>query len=372
MTSHWASPRRLAGRPRASAAGTPGSRTRPSPRLEVLAAGEDRRLPGLGVAHDHDARELIAAVVVELFPDAVEPRRGRAASRRASGGPCRRSACAVPLRASSSRRRCARPRACAGWPPARPAGPSRRRACRRRRSPAASPRRRDSAASFRLGLGRLHLRFELGDPRLVLLGRELDERRRDADPRREELGRAALRDAVEGVEQAVVVLLGDRVILVIVTLGARHRQAEPGRGGGVDPVEQVHEPLLLGDRAAFAVQEVIAVEPAGDLVLGRGPGQEVAGQEPDGELIERHVVVQGLDQPVAPDPLPGVAVLLEAVAVGVAGGIEPGQGHPLAVMRAREQAVDEASRTPPGRCRRRTHRPPRASAAAPSGRSRAA
>jgi len=36
---------------------------------------------------------------------------------------------------------------------------------------------------------------------------------------------------------------------VIVTLSARHRQAEPGGCGGVDPVEQVHEPLFLGDRA---------------------------------------------------------------------------------------------------------------------------
>ena len=69
--------------------------------------------------------------------------------------------------------------------------------------------------------------------------------------------------------------------------------------------------------------------------------QQIAGQLPDGELIERHVVVQGLDQPVAPDPLPGVAVLLEPVAVGVTGGVEPWQGHPLAVMRAGEQAVDE-------------------------------
>ena len=158
--------------------------------------------------------------------------------------------------------------------------------------PSRQPSKADSAASFALGLGGVDLRFEFGDPRLVLFGRKLDERRRHANPRREELGRAALRHAVEGVEQAVVVALGDRIILVIVALGARHRQAEPGRGGRVDAVEQVHEPLLFGDRAPFAVQQMIAVESAGDSLLDRRLGQQVAGQLPDRELVERQVVVQ--------------------------------------------------------------------------------
>ena len=40
--------------------------------------------------------------------------------------------------------------------------------------------------------------------------------------------------AVECVEQAVVIALGDRIVLVIVALSARHGQAQPGRGGRVD------------------------------------------------------------------------------------------------------------------------------------------
>ena len=207
--------------------------------------------------------------------------------------------------------------------------------------PDRQPSKADSAASFPSASAPSSFASSSAILALILLGRQFDERRRHANPRREELRRAALRNAVEGVEQAVVVVLGHRIILVIVTLGARHGQAEPGRGGGVDPVEQVDEALFLGDRAPFSVEEMIAVESAGDLVLDRGIGQEVAGQQADGELIEGHVVVQGLDQPVAPDPLPGVAVLLEAVAVGITGGVEPGQGHPLAVMRAGEQAVHE-------------------------------
>ncbi len=58
------------------------------------------------------------------------------------------------------------------------------------------------------------------------------------------------------------------------------------------------------------------------------------------KLVKGHVVIEGLDHPVAPDPLKGVAVLLETVAVGVAGRIQPGKGQPFSKMRTGEVAVD--------------------------------
>src|SRR5262249_436198 len=82
------------------------------------------------------------------------------------------------------------------------------------------------------GLGLFQTGFEPGNPRFVLFGRELDEGCRDADPRRKELGGSALRNAVEGVEEAVIVFLSHWIIFVIVTLSASHREAEPGCGGG--------------------------------------------------------------------------------------------------------------------------------------------
>ena len=86
---------------------------------------------------------------------------------------------------------------------------------------------------------------------------------------------------------------------------------------------------------------MISIEPAGDLVVGRGVGEQVAGKEPGREPIERHVVVQGLDQPVTPDPLPCVAILLESVTVGVPRGVQPGERHPLSVTRACHQTIHE-------------------------------
>jgi hypothetical protein len=68
--------------------------------------------------------------------------------------------------------------------------------------------------------------------------------------------------------------------------------------------------------------------------------KKVAGKLPRTELVERQVGIQGAYHPIAPDPLPGVAVLLKTVAVGVAGSVEPGQRHPLAIVRAGEEPVD--------------------------------
>ena len=61
----------------------------------------------------------------------------------------------------------------------------------------------------------------------------------------------------------------------------------------------------------------------------------------DGEAVERHVAVEGADDPVAPDVLVGIAVLLEAVAVGVAGGVEPWEGHAFAVVWRGDDLVGE-------------------------------
>ena len=67
--------------------------------------------------------------------------------------------------------------------------------------------------------------------------------------------------------KAVIIAHGDRVVLVVVALGAGHGEAEPGGRGGVDAIEQVHAALLLGNGAAFAVEQMIAIETAGDLLI---------------------------------------------------------------------------------------------------------
>ena len=110
---------------------------------------------------------------------------------------------------------------------------------------------------------------------------------------------------------------------MVVALGTSDREAEPGGRRALDAVEEADVTLFLGDVTAFAVEDVVTVEGRGDLLVERRVREQVACEHLGAELVERLVGIEVLHQPIAPDPLEGVAVLLEAVAVRVARGVEP-------------------------------------------------
>src|SRR5207253_10806822 len=64
-----------------------------------------------------------------------------------------------------------------------------------------------------------------------------------------------------------------------------------------------------------------------------------------GKLVERQVAVERVDDPVAvaPGERPG-AVLLVAVAVGIAGAVEPVAAPALPVVRRRQHALHQSDR----------------------------
>ena len=69
-------------------------------------------------------------------------------------------------------------------------------------------------------------------------------------------------------------------------------------------------------------------------------GQQVAGELLDRELVERHVVVQGFDDPIAIGPHLALAVDRVAVAVGIAGLVEPVAAPAFAVVGGGEELFD--------------------------------
>ncbi len=110
------------------------------------------------------------------------------------------------------------------------------------------------------------------------------------------------------------------------------------------------------------------LKPVAILLVERRVRQQVAGELLDGELVERQVLVEGLDHPVAVRPHLAVVVEVDAVRVGVAGDVEPVPAAMLAPVRRRQQAFDELLVSIGPTCRSRTLRPPPASAAGRSGR----
>ena len=144
----------------------------------------------------------------------------------------------------------------------------------------------------------------------------------------------------EGVE-AVVLLVGDRIVLVGVTLGAVQGEAQPGGSHGRDPVFHGLGTVFLGITAAFVVDLGVAVEPGGDA-LGEGRSrQQIARQLVDGELVEGLIAVEGLDHPLAIGPDGPGQIHLIAIRIGIAGQVEPAAGHVFSVVRRGEQPVDQ-------------------------------
>ena len=111
-------------------------------------------------------------------------------------------------------------------------------------------------------------------------------------------------------------------------------------GRGLDAVDDVFDLVLRRNRPALEVDHVIPVEPRGDLLGVGGVGQQIARDLLDRELVEREIPVERVDHPVAPVPHLAQAVDVIPVRVGVARGVEPGDGHALAVVRRFQQGID--------------------------------
>ena len=83
-----------------------------------------------------------------------------------------------------------------------------------------------------------------------------------------------------------------------VTLGTTNRHPKPDRSHGVGPVDRLLEEILFGIRTPFRVVKRVAMKAAGDKVVTRLGIHQVTRQLTTGKLVEWHVGVQRLDDPV--------------------------------------------------------------------------
>ena len=108
---------------------------------------------------------------------------------------------------------------------------------------------------------------------------------------------------------------------------------EPDLRRRLGAIAGVEHEVFFVDHAPFVGGDVAAIEARGDVLIERAIGQQVAGELLDRELVERHVAVEGVDDPIAIGPDLAIVVEVDAVRVGVAGRVEPVAAAMLAPVR---------------------------------------
>ena len=126
---------------------------------------------------------------------------------------------------------------------------------------------------------------------------------------------------------------------MVVALRAADRQTEPDRARRADAIDHAVDAELLDVDAAFLVEGRVAVEACGDALGFARVGQEVARELFQREAVEGQVGVERTDHPVAVFPDTARGVDRVAVAVGVAGLVEPPAAPALTIGGRGQEAI---------------------------------
>ena len=140
-------------------------------------------------------------------------------------------------------------------------------------------------------------------------------------------------DVVEEGEELVVLLLGNRVELVLVTSGTFECQTQECHREGVVAVGNVLDTEFLQRATALDLLRMQTVESRGQPRVISRLGHQVTGQLQGDKTVVGHVGIECPDNPVSIRPDMAIAIDLVTVRVGVASNIEPFGGHSFAIGR---------------------------------------
>ena len=142
--------------------------------------------------------------------------------------------------------------------------------------------------------------------------------------------------------QRIKIFGADRVEFVVVARRATGREPEPHRGHRLNAVLGVNGFILGRDGPALARGGQATVETGRDFLVDGRIGQKIAGHLLDRKPVERHVLFERVDHPIAVGPDRAVIVDVDAVGVGVAHRVEPLAAEMFGGSVAREQAIHRA------------------------------
>jgi len=136
--------------------------------------------------------------------------------------------------------------------------------------------------------------------------------------------RIGLVAVVQVGEELVILGVGDLIILVRVATGAGESEPHPDRAHRLDAIHHRGDAPLLFINPAFGVCQGLTVEGGRENLIGRRVLDEIAGKLLNRELVEGHVGIDRVDDPVTIAPRIGpMVVFFKTVAVGIAGAVEP-------------------------------------------------
>ena len=137
---------------------------------------------------------------------------------------------------------------------------------------------------------------------------------------------------IEDREELVIFLLGKRVVLVVVALGAADRRPHPDLHRCVHPIDDRSMAVFFGIRAPFRVVRRVAMKTGGDQLCRGRVGEQIARQQLDCELVVRQVCIERFNKPVSPPPDRARRIVNVALRIAVARQIEPDGGPSLTVF----------------------------------------
>ena len=138
--------------------------------------------------------------------------------------------------------------------------------------------------------------------------------------------------AIEKSQKLKVFGMGYWVVLVRMTPRANQRQAEQGSTQAFHPIEIVLGLKLSRDGATFGSGRVHADKTGCNLLIKRWIGEQVTRKLPSNKLIERKVVVEGPDNPIAIGKNPSPVIQVQTMGVPVTDCIQPIPGLMLAII----------------------------------------
>ena len=119
------------------------------------------------------------------------------------------------------------------------------------------------------------------------------------------------------------------------------RESHPDGRNRFYSITRVENRVFLVDDSAFVGRHVAAIETGRDFLIERGIGKKIARQIFNRELIIRHVLAEGLDDPVTVSPHLTIVIEVNAVRVGVARIVQPITPTMLAPLRRLQKLIDK-------------------------------